>query len=48
MVAYYLAATTPDQLDRDRIRDFFDQYQSIWDRVDERWSEYRRGGGPKD
>jgi hypothetical protein len=42
---YYMAATPPVELAPDRLKEFFDQYQQIWDHLSERWLEYRRYAG---
>jgi hypothetical protein len=41
---FYMAATPTDQLDPDKVRALFDQYQGIWDRLSSRWLEFRRAG----
>jgi hypothetical protein len=41
-VTYYFASTPSDQLDTAKIKKLFDEYQRIWDRLGDRWSEYRR------
>ncbi|WP_235921620.1 SLATT domain-containing protein [Lentzea tibetensis] len=38
---YYLASVPPDELDARRIREVFDEYQGIWDRLSNRWLQYR-------
>jgi hypothetical protein len=41
-LTYYIAANQPDQLEQVKIREMFDEYQNIWDRLGNRWLEYRR------
>jgi hypothetical protein len=43
-VTFYLASTPTEQLDPERIRSLFEQYQGIWDRLSSRWLEFRRAG----
>lgn len=38
---YYLASVPPDELDARRIREVFDEYQDIWDKLSNRWMQYR-------
>jgi hypothetical protein len=44
-LTYYMAATPAEGLDADRLNEFFDQYQQVWDQLGERWLEYRRHAG---
>jgi len=44
-LTFYFAETAPDKLDKAKIKAMFDQYQQIWDLLNDRWSEYRRAGG---
>jgi len=41
-LGFYVASTSPEELDVEVIRAKFDEYQRIWDLVGERWLEYRR------
>jgi hypothetical protein len=41
-LTYYVAATKPDHLDARKLREIFDEYQGIYDRLGSRWMEYRR------
>ncbi len=41
-VTYYVASHQPDELDRDVVRTMFDQYQTIWNQLSERWLEHRQ------
>ncbi|GGM53528.1 hypothetical protein GCM10011608_42980 [Micromonospora sonchi] len=43
-VMYYIASTQPDQIEVDKVRGLFDEYQRIWDDLSSRWQEYRRSG----
>lgn len=45
-LTYYVAATPPDQLDEAKIRGMFDEYQRIWDQLENRWMEFRRASEP--
>jgi hypothetical protein len=44
-LTYYIAASPPDQLNESRIQNMFDEYQTIWDQLSNRWMEYRRTPG---
>ena len=44
-LTYYIAATKPDHLDKDKLKEAFDEYQRIWDQLGSRWIEYRRISG---
>lgn len=39
---FYVATAAPDQLDAQRLRDIFDEYQQIWDRLSTRWLSFRK------
>ncbi|MEU6586241.1 SLATT domain-containing protein [Nocardia sp. NPDC046763] len=41
---FYVAATAPDELDNDRIRAIFDEYQTIWQKLSTRWLSFRDTG----
>ncbi|WP_341716279.1 SLATT domain-containing protein [Micromonospora sp. FIMYZ51] len=43
-VMYYIASTQPGQIEVEKVRELFDQYQKIWDDLSSRWQEYRRSG----
>jgi hypothetical protein len=43
-LTYYIAATKPDHLDVGKLREIFDEYQGIYERLGSRWMEYRRLG----
>lgn len=45
-LSYYIAANKPDQLEAEKIREAFDEYQRIWDQLGSRWMEFRRTSGP--
>ncbi|MEV6100790.1 SLATT domain-containing protein, partial [Nocardia sp. NPDC051981] len=38
---FYVATTAPDELDSQCIRDIFDEYQQIWDKLSTRWLSFR-------
>ncbi len=44
-LGFYVASTSPEELDVEVIRAKFGEYQRIWDLVGERWLEYRRTEG---
>jgi hypothetical protein len=44
-LTYYIAASPPDQLNESRIQNMFDEYQTIWDQLSNRWMEYRGHDG---
>ncbi|HEU5476033.1 MAG TPA: SLATT domain-containing protein, partial [Actinophytocola sp.] len=39
---FYLVTTPADQVSLDRLREFFDQQQEIWNDVSRRWLEFRK------
>jgi len=41
-LTFYIAATPTAEIDPDRIRAIFDEYQQIWDQLGTRWLEFRR------
>lgn len=41
-LSYYVAGRKPEELDPATITQFFENYQSIWDQLGDRWMEYRR------
>jgi hypothetical protein len=41
-VSFYVASTSPDQLDPEVLRARFEDYQAIWDQVGSRWLKYRQ------
>jgi hypothetical protein len=44
-LTYYIAATEPDRVDPAKVRSMFDEYQEIWDRLGQRWLEFRQSSG---
>ena len=45
-LTYYIAATNSDQIDPNKIRAMFDEYQNIWDhQLGKRWIEFRQSSG---
>jgi hypothetical protein len=41
-IEYYLAGTTPDLINIDRINGFYNEYQNIWDDLSKSWIGYRK------
>lgn len=44
-LSYYIAATNPQDLEESKLRSMFDQYQQVWEKLSNRWMEYRRTPG---
>ncbi|GIH10329.1 hypothetical protein Rhe02_83960 [Rhizocola hellebori] len=44
-VTFYIASTPVDQLDAERIKALFGDYQQIWDQLGARWLEFRQSAG---
>ncbi|MEV6237235.1 SLATT domain-containing protein [Lentzea sp. NPDC051838] len=43
-LGYYIASTPPEQIDLERVREMFEQYQQIWDGLSDRWLKFRENG----
>lgn len=41
-LTYYLASTSPNEVDPTKIRAMFEEYQQIWEQLGKRWLEFRR------
>jgi hypothetical protein len=40
-IDYYLAVTSPDEIQREKLDRFFEEQQLIWSDVSRRWIEFR-------
>ncbi|GAA3626362.1 hypothetical protein C8D88_120111 [Lentzea atacamensis] len=43
-LAYYIASRPAEEIDVERVREMFQQYQEIWDSLSSRWLKYRDNG----
>ena len=43
-LSYYIASTPAGEVDAERVREMFEQYQAIWDSLSSRWSRFRDNG----
>lgn len=41
---YYVAARPPEEIDQERVREMFQQYQAVWDELSSRWLKFRENG----
>jgi ABC-type siderophore export system fused ATPase/permease subunit len=41
---YYIASHPAEEIDRERVRAMFVQYQEIWDELSSRWLKFRENG----